>query len=88
MLTNDKDEIQLAERLTKVYNAHSVANIRMTLANVGTEVKQFREISRRPETSCTTGPRRAETKINPGRAKEIKAEDKRKEIKRKPLTPR
>ena len=50
MLTNDKDEIQLAERLTKVYNAHSVANIRMTLANVGTEVKQFREISRRPET--------------------------------------
>ena len=41
MLTNGKDEMRLAERLTKVYNAHSVANTRMTLANVGTEVKQF-----------------------------------------------
>ena len=40
-LTNNKDEIRLAESLTKVYNAHTAANTRMTLANVGTEVKQF-----------------------------------------------
>ena len=40
-LTNDKDEMRLAERLTKVYNSHSIANTRMMLANVGTEVKQF-----------------------------------------------
>merc|ERR1712112_264545 len=41
MLTNGKDEMRLAERLTKVYNSHSIDNTRMTLANVGTEVKQF-----------------------------------------------
>ena len=88
MLTNGKDEMRLAERLMKVYNSHSIANTRMMLANVGTEVKQFREISRRPETSCTMGPRRVETIMHLGRAKEIKAEDKRKEIKRKPPAPR
>ena len=41
MLTNDKDEMQLAEKLKKVYNAHCAANTRMNLANMGTEVKQF-----------------------------------------------
>merc|ERR1711873_165164 len=40
-LTNDKDELRLAERLTKVYNSHSIAKTTMTLANVGIEVKQF-----------------------------------------------
>ena len=40
-LTNDKDEVRLAERLIKVYNGHIAARTQMTLANVGTEVKQF-----------------------------------------------
>ena len=40
-LTNDKDEVRLAEKLIKVYNRHTAANTQMTLANVGTEVKQF-----------------------------------------------
>ena len=31
----------LAEKFTKVYNAHSAAGTTMTLANAGTEVKQF-----------------------------------------------
>ena len=40
-LTNGKDEVWLAEKLTKVYNAHFAAGSTMTLENVGTEVKQF-----------------------------------------------
>ena len=38
-LTNDKDEAWLAEKLIKVYNEHTASSSRMTLANVGTEVK-------------------------------------------------
>ena len=41
MLTNVNDKLWLAERLTKVYNSHTIANTTMTLANVVTEVKQF-----------------------------------------------
>ena len=33
-LTNDKDEAQLADKLTKMYNAHCEANTSMTLAFV------------------------------------------------------
>ena len=40
-LTNDKDEMQLTEKFTKVYNTYFAARTTMTLANVGTEVKQF-----------------------------------------------
>ena len=40
-LTNDKDEARLAEKLTKVYNAHVASGSTMTLENAGTEVKQF-----------------------------------------------
>merc|ERR1711873_219415 len=53
MLTNDKDEMRLAEKLTKVYNAHGAAKTRMTLANVGTEVKQFwRDIKETRDLMC------------------------------------
>ena len=41
MLTNDKDEMRLAEKFTKVYNAHGAAGTTMTLANVRTKFKQF-----------------------------------------------
>ena len=40
-LTNDKDELRLAEKLIKVYNEHTASGSQMTLANVGMEVKQF-----------------------------------------------
>merc|ERR1712121_501134 len=40
-LTNDKDEVRLAKKLIKVYNEHTASSSQMTLANVGTEVKQF-----------------------------------------------
>ena len=40
-LTNKKDEVRLAEKLIKVYNKHTTLGTQMTLANVGTEVKQF-----------------------------------------------
>ena len=40
-LTSGKDEVWLAEKLMKVYNAHVASGSTMTLANGGTEVKQF-----------------------------------------------
>ena len=40
-LTNDKDEVRLAEKLIKVYKEHTATRSQMTLANKGTEVKQF-----------------------------------------------
>ena len=40
-LTNDKDEVRFAEKLIKVYNEHTASSSQMTLANMGTEVKQF-----------------------------------------------
>ena len=87
MLTNGKDEMRLAERLTKVYNAHSIVNSRMTLANVGTEVKQFWRDIKETKDLIYNGTKSGGNKEIKGRAKEIKVKDKRKEIKRKPPAP-
>merc|ERR1712240_523627 len=70
MLTNDKDEMRLAEKLTKVYNAHSSANTRMTLVNVGTEVKQFWRDIKETRDLMYNGTKAGGKKMNPGRAKE------------------
>ena len=40
-MTNDKDEAQLAEKLTSCYNAHCKAKTTMTLATIQMEVKKF-----------------------------------------------
>ena len=40
-MINNREEARLAEKLTKTYNAHCVANTIMTLATVQTEVKKF-----------------------------------------------
>ena len=41
VMTNDKDEAKLAEKLTKIYNTHCKAKTSMTLASVQAEVKKF-----------------------------------------------
>ena len=41
LMTNNKEEARLAEKLTKMYNAHCTSNTTMTLATVQTEVKKF-----------------------------------------------
>ena len=56
LLTNDKDEARLAEKLTKMYNAHCKANTSMTLASVQTEVKKFWGAGRKRRSSCTAVP--------------------------------
>ena len=41
LMTNDKDKAKLAEKLTRMYNAHCDAKTSMTLASVQAEVKKF-----------------------------------------------
>ena len=41
LLTNNKDEAKLAEKLTRMYNVHCDAKTSMTLASVQGEVKKF-----------------------------------------------
>ena len=41
LMTHDKEEALLAEKLTRAYNAHCEANTTMMLATVQTEVKKF-----------------------------------------------
>ena len=41
LVTSDRDEALLAEKLTHIYNAHCDANKAMTLATLQTEVKKF-----------------------------------------------
>ena len=40
-MTNNKEEARLAEKLTKMYNAHCTSNTTMTLATVQTKVKKI-----------------------------------------------
>ena len=42
LMTNDKDEARLAEKLTACFNAYCEAKTTMTLATVQTKVKKFR----------------------------------------------
>ena len=41
LVTSDRDEALLAEKLTQIYNAHCDANKAMSLATLQTEVKKF-----------------------------------------------
>ena len=81
-LTNDKDEMRLAERLTKVYNAHSISNSRMTLANFGTEVKQFWRDIKETQDLIYNGTKAGGNNNAPRQGHGNKSKDKRKEIKK------
>ena len=83
MLTNGKDEMRLAERLTKVYNAHSVANTRMTLANVGTEVNQFWRDIKETRDLMYNGTKAGGNKNEPGQGQGNKSRRQKKRDKKK-----
>ena len=53
-MTNNKEEARLAEKLTKMYNAHCTSNTTMTLATVQTKVKKFWRDKKKQGTLCTT----------------------------------
>ena len=79
-LTNDKDEVQLAKKLIKMYNKHTASRSQMTLANVGTEVKQFWRDIKETQDLIYNG-----TITHQGKGTEIRIKDSKRKIKREPL---